>query len=61
MNYGKKFLSIIMAGAGMMILIIGWAYKTGFFPGHTEASAYGLMAFGAVIMLFGFYKMHQYK
>ena len=61
MNYGKKFLSIIMAAAGMMILITGWAWKTGYFPGHSQTGSYFLMIFGAVVMLFGFYKMHQYK
>ncbi|MDD4200191.1 MAG: hypothetical protein PHS19_02245 [Eubacteriales bacterium] len=53
MNYGKKFLHIIMAAAGMMICIMGIAYKTGYFPGHSNASAILLIVAGAVITVFG--------
>ena len=57
MNYGKKFLHIIMAAAGMMICIIGIAYKTGYFPGHSEGSALFFMIAGAIIAIFGLIKM----
>lgn len=57
MNYGRKFLHIIMAAAGMMICIMGIAYKTGYFPGHSNTSATFFMAAGAIIAIFGLIKM----
>ncbi|MDO4177285.1 MAG: hypothetical protein Q4D99_07455 [Bacillota bacterium] len=57
MNYGKKFLHIIMAAAGMMICIMGIAYKTGYFPGHSNASAMFFIVAGAIIAIFGLAKM----
>ncbi|MCQ2546219.1 MAG: hypothetical protein MJ161_01560 [Clostridia bacterium] len=57
MNYGKKFLHIIMAGVGMMICVMGIAYKTGYFPGHSNASAMFFIAAGAIITIFGLIKM----
>lgn len=57
MNYGRKLLHILMAGAGMMICVIGISYKTGYFPGHSEISAYALIAIGAIISIFGLIKM----
>ncbi|MDO4869682.1 MAG: hypothetical protein Q4A65_05280 [Bacillota bacterium] len=59
MNYGKKFRYILTAAAGMMIAIIGIAYKTGYFSGHEGNSAYGLVVCGLVIMVYGLAKLHQ--
>ena len=53
MNYGKRFLYIMLSAAGMTIGIIGICYKTGYFPGHSEASAFACIAVGAVITFMG--------
>ena len=60
MNYGKKLLSILLAGAGMMIICIGISYKTGYFPGHSTSSAYACMALGIAMTLLGLVKMNKY-
>lgn len=57
MNYGKKFLHILMAGAGMMICVMGIAYKTGYFPGHSSKSALFFMIAGAIIAIYGLVRM----
>lgn len=59
MNYGKKFLYIILSAVGMLIAIIGIAYKTGYFPGHEGNSAYGLLFAGLVLTIFGLVKLHR--
>lgn len=57
MNYGKKLLHILMAGAGMMICIVGIAYKTGYFPGHSGASSMFFVIAGAFVAVYGLLKM----
>ena len=59
MNYGKKFLYIMLSAAGMMIAIMGIAYKTGYFPGHTGNNAYGLLFAGLVLTVYGLIKLHN--
>lgn len=60
MDYGKKFLYIMLSAAGMMIAIIGIAYKTGYFPGHSSTGAYGLMAVGIIITILGLMNLRKY-
>ena len=59
MNYRKKFCYIMIAAIGMFIAITGIAYKTGYFPGHTGTSAYGLLFAGLVLTVFGLIKLHN--
>ena len=59
MNYGKKFAFIMLSAAGMMIAIMGIAYKTGYFPGHEGNSAYGLLIPGILITIVGLVKLHR--
>ena len=61
MNYGKKLLCIIMSAIGMYIMSMGWAFKIGYFQGHSQTSAYFLLIFGLVVTVFGLYKLHQLK
>ena len=59
MNYGKGLAYIFMAGGGMMLTVIGIAYKTGYFPGHSEMSAYALMAIGIALAIIGLANMRK--
>ncbi|MDO4834349.1 MAG: hypothetical protein Q4A40_04865 [Bacillota bacterium] len=59
MNYGKKFLHIIMAAVGMLICIVGIAYRTGYFPGHSNAGAMFFIVAGAIITISGLAKMKK--
>ena len=60
MNYGKKFLFIMLSAAGMMIAITGIAYKTGYFPGHSTASAYACLIIGVLITVLGLANLRKY-
>lgn len=60
MNYGKKFLYIMLSGAGMMITVIGIAYKTGYFPGHSDMSANAALIIGIVITILGLANLRKY-
>ena len=60
MNYGKKLLYILLAGAGMTIICIGISYKTGYFPGHSFTSAYACIVIGALITILGLANLHKY-
>ena len=60
MNYKKKFLYIIISAIGMLIAIIGIAYKTGYFSGHSVTSAYVCMAFGLVLTIMGLMNLRKY-
>ena len=57
MNYGKKFLHILIAAFGMYVIITGIAFKTGYFSGHTGNSSYLLMLVGLIIMVWGLMKL----
>ena len=57
MNYGSKFLHILLAGGGMMIFVVGLAYKTGYFTGGSTAMSYFFMAAGAIVAIAGLIKM----
>ena len=59
MNYGRKFLYIIISAAGMMIAITGLAYKTGYFPGHSDSSAYMFLGVGLAITILGLINLHN--
>ena len=59
MNYGRKFLYIIISAVGMMILITGICYKTGYFPGHSDGSAFACIAVGAAITVMGLINLHR--
>ena len=60
MNYGRKFLFIIISAVGMMILITGICYKTGYFPGHSEMSAYACMIIGIILAIIGLANMRRF-
>ncbi|MGX8774141.1 MAG: hypothetical protein ACSW8G_03695 [Bacillota bacterium] len=60
MNYGKKFLYIMLSAAGMMIAITGICYKTGYFPGHSESSAWMVICVGAAITVMGLINLNKY-
>lgn len=57
MNYGKKFLHILIAGAGMMICVIGLAYRTGYFTGQSGTSSTLMITAGIAIAIIGLAKM----
>ena len=57
MNYGKKFLHIIMAAAGMMICVIGIAYKTGYFTGASATSSTFFLIAGAIVTIYGLVRL----
>lgn len=59
MNYGKKFLYIMMSAFGMVIAITGICYKTGYFTGHEGNSSYVLIVAGLLIMIYGLKKLHE--
>ena len=59
MNYGKKFLYILISAFGMYIIISGIAFKTGYFHGHSGASSYVLMIAGALITIWGLGKLKR--
>lgn len=59
MNYGKKFLYIMLSAAGMMIAITGICYKTGYFPGH-ESSAWMTICVGVAITVLGLINLNKY-
>lgn len=60
MNYGKGLAYILMAGGGMMLIVLGISYKTGYFPGHSEISAYFLMAIGIFLTIIGLANMRKF-
>ena len=60
MNYGRKFLFIIISAVGMMILITGICYKTGYFPGHSVTSAYFTRGLGVVLTILGLANMRRF-
>ena len=60
MNYGKRLAYILLAGGGMMITIIGISYKTGYFPGHSDMSAYACMIIGVILALIGLSNMRRF-
>jgi len=60
MNYGKRFLYILLAGGGMMITVFGIAFKTGYFPGHSEKSALICIAVGVVLTFLGLGNMRRF-
>ena len=60
MNYGKKFLYIMLSAAGMMIAITGICYKTGYFPGHSDSSAYLCLGIGLAITILGLANLNKY-
>ena len=59
MNYGKGLSYILMAGGGMMLIVLGISYKTGYFPGHSGMSASALMAIGIVLTIIGLANMRK--
>lgn len=59
MNYGKKFLYIIVSALGMYIIISGLAFATGHFAGHSGPSAYGLIVAGILITIWGLSKLKK--
>ncbi len=59
MNYGRKFLYIIISAVGMMILITGICYKTGYFPGHSDASTFGCLVMGTLLTVLGLINLHR--
>ncbi len=61
MNYGKKFKYIMIAAAGMFIAITGIAFKTGYFPGHSDFSAYILLVLGTFFTIYGLIQLSKYK
>lgn len=61
MNYGKKFKYIMISASGMFIGIVGLAFKTGYYPGHSIISAYGLMAVGLFLTIYGLVNLSKYK
>ena len=60
MNYGKKFLYIMLSAAGMIVAITGICYKTGYFPGHSVTSAYALIVIGVLITILGLVNLNKY-
>ena len=60
MNYGKRLAYILLAGGGMMITVIGISYKTVYFPGHSEMSAYACMVIGIILTLIGLMNMRRF-
>lgn len=59
MNYGRKFLYIMISAAGMMIAITGICFKTGYFPGHSDTSAFAALALGVLITVLGLVNLHR--
>ena len=59
MNYGRKFLYIMLSAAGMMIAITGICYKTGYFPGHSDTAAFATLALGVLITVLGLINLHR--
>ena len=59
MNYGKRFLYTMLSAAGMIIAITGICYKTGYFPGHSTASAFACLTIGSVITILGLINLHR--
>lgn len=57
MNYGQKLLHILIAGAGMMIFVIGLAYRTGYFTGQSGTSSTLMITAGIAIAIIGLVKM----
>ena len=50
----------MLSAAGMMIAITGICYKTGYFPDHSDASAYAALAIGIVITILGLMNLRKY-
>ena len=59
MNYGKRFLYIMLSAAGIMIAITGICYKTGYFPGHSDTSAFLTLTLGVAITVLGLVNLHR--
>ena len=59
MNYGRRLLYTILSAAGMMIAITGICYKTGYFPGHSMASAYACLIIGGLITVLGLVNLFE--
>lgn len=59
MNYGKRFLYIMASAIGMTITITGIAYKTGYFPGHSDTSAFALLVIGILLTVMGLINLHR--
>ncbi len=60
MNYGKKFLYIMATALGMTVAITGICYKTGYFPGHSETSAFALIVIGVLLTVLGLMNLRKY-
>lgn len=57
MNYGQKLLHILIAGGGMMIVVIGFAFRTGYFTGQSGTSSTLMITAGIAIAIIGLVKM----
>ncbi len=59
MNYGKRFLYIMASALGMTVAITGICYKTGYFPGHSDTSAFALIVIGVALTVLGLANLHR--
>ncbi len=59
MNYGKRFLYIMISAVGMMVAITGICYKTCYFPGHSDTAAFATLTLGVLLTVLGLVNLHR--